>query len=329
MSSRSARKSHRAFSVVSVLIAVVLLVGPLPTAGFASPAAKDSYVSLAAYPIRTDQVEAEMILPKITVSPVPSEGGSVNPGTGRYSGKVTFTAAPNSGYTLLYWTVNGRQRWPFPSITEYITYDTSVIAYFGLVGGIKWLNPTAGQTMLSGTRADLSWQAPDGVLSSVSYWPGDGLLGRSIASGLTVHNYGWIVPTLGVETRQVYLRVWVGSRDYNDYIGSRIVKVSLGLVGLDSPNGGRAYRPGSAVTVSWRGSPVLRIAARSAFYYTTDAGAHWIRMNTVLSSYGSFVWTVPPVSRTSDKCKVKVVILDGNGAILAQDVSDFYFTITH
>jgi hypothetical protein len=57
-------------------------------------------------------------------------------------------------------------------------------------------------------------------------------------------------------------------------------------------------------------------------------GNTWQKIfNIVGSNPETFSWTVPDVSKTKSKCKVKITLKNDNGKTLGIDTADSYFTI--
>lgn len=62
--------------------------------------------------------------------------------------------------------------------------------------------------------------------------------------------------------------------------------------------------------------------------YTVNEGKKWKRIITIKEDNpGTCLWTIPNVTKTKKKCKVKVQLKDKNGNRLGTDASDSYFTI--
>ncbi len=91
-----------------------------------------------------------------------------------------------------------------------------------------------------------------------------------------------------------------------------------------SPNGGEAWAGGSNKTIRWR-SP--QIIARYVLLLSTNSGASYADtiVNNLSPTDSTYNWLVPMLNLRT--CRVKLVILDGSGTVLAQDASDADFTI--
>jgi hypothetical protein len=91
-----------------------------------------------------------------------------------------------------------------------------------------------------------------------------------------------------------------------------------------SPNGGEAWAGGSNKTIRWS-SP--QIIARYVLLLSTNSGASYSDTiaNNLSPTDSTYNWLVPMLNLRT--CRVKLVILDGSGTVLAQDASDADFTI--
>ena len=107
---------------------------------------------------------------------------------------------------------------------------------------------------------------------------------------------------------------------------------AFAAVTLTSPDGGEVWLTGSTHAITWTNNLNPKPAAKLRLRYTKDLGVTWKTIVTrpleqVLPALsGSYNWTVP-VGATSKRCKVKVILLDSLGNILATDVSNSRFTI--
>jgi hypothetical protein len=71
-----------------------------------------------------------------------------------------------------------------------------------------------------------------------------------------------------------------------------------------------------------------RPTERIKLYLTKDGGATWKLIGPRLAgTVRSHLWTVPDVTKTRKKCKIKVELKDSNGRTLGVDVSNDFFVI--
>ncbi|NIU49686.1 MAG: hypothetical protein GWN74_11480, partial [Thermoplasmata archaeon] len=76
---------------------------------------------------------------------------------------------------------------------------------------------------------------------------------------------------------------------------------------LRDPVGGEELVAGSVTTIRWQ---VSSTGGYVAIYLSTDGGARWTGLDTILStpdhSFGYYDWQIPP-NLESDTCKIRVV----------------------
>ena len=95
---------------------------------------------------------------------------------------------------------------------------------------------------------------------------------------------------------------------------------------VTSPNGGENWTAGSAHTVTWTASGDTSAINYQLVQYSTDNFNTYTTVSSALTpSARSYSWTLPSVSSTS--VKVRVRALDVSTYILAEDTSDGNFTI--
>jgi Zn-dependent metalloprotease len=104
-----------------------------------------------------------------------------------------------------------------------------------------------------------------------------------------------------------------------------VVGIDLGTpppqcsITVTSPNGGEVWQGGSVHNITWTSTGTLTDVKIS---YTLD-GKSWTLLTGSTANDGSYSWTLPTVSKTKRKCKVKVAALDDS----CEDTSDANFMI--
>ena len=76
--------------------------------------------------------------------------------------------------------------------------------------------------------------------------------------------------------------------------------------------------------MEWNTRAALPVA-KVKLFYTTNCGATWNFIATVIWNPGSYNWK--ETAAESANCKVKVVLKDANGTMIGKDVRDKVFTI--
>jgi hypothetical protein len=100
----------------------------------------------------------------------------------------------------------------------------------------------------------------------------------------------------------------------------------IDVVRLVTPDGKEKLTSNTLHDIRWETGSTAASVASVELYYTRDGAVTWIKLPvTIQGNPGRYTWTVPPKKGT--QCKVKVVLKDGAGKTLGNDVSDGFFTI--
>jgi cysteine-rich repeat protein len=106
--------------------------------------------------------------------------------------------------------------------------------------------------------------------------------------------------------------------------------LSVSLIGkgtkvdVISPNGGEVWKVGTINAITWQTKAGLPVA-KVKLFYTTNGGATWNLIKTLIGNPGTYNWKVPAAA--SIKCKVKIVLKNAAGKTIGTDVSDNFFSI--
>jgi Zn-dependent metalloprotease len=104
-----------------------------------------------------------------------------------------------------------------------------------------------------------------------------------------------------------------------------VVGISLGgpptSITVVSPNGGEVWAGGSTHNILWTSTGSI---TNVKIFYTLD-GKAWTLLTGSTPNDGSYSWTLPTVSKTKRKCRVKITSLDET----VEDTSDDKFKITN
>jgi C1A family cysteine protease len=191
-------------------------------------------------------------------------------------------------------------------------------------------SPNGGDLLESGGTFNITWNPP-------SYNPGDYDLWYSLNGGntwklieqyVTGTEYLWNVPVLPNNKSKCL----VGIVDYyNNYWMSEDIsdaRFSIEVVELTSPNGGEPVPSGGSWEITWTTNVPKNPVASVKLYYTMDNGLTWKTIPAPPDNTGSYLWSVPGVTKDKTKCKVKVILKDTKGNVVGSDVSASTFTIT-
>jgi hypothetical protein len=102
-----------------------------------------------------------------------------------------------------------------------------------------------------------------------------------------------------------------------------IATSSVTAVKVLSPNGGELFYTGETKTVSWEAP-----AGVSNFWlsYTKNNGYTWITIAKTITGT-TYRWSLPQLTKTYSKCKVRVIGYNANGKEVGRDKSDGTLTI--
>lgn len=217
--------------------------------------------------------------------------------------------------------------------------DIADVDFSALALPFYLLSPNGGESIASGSKFNIQWEvkSPDVVKFKLAYSLDNGLTWIPIpktADFITGTSYDWTVPTLLGNKKKCLVKV-IGYNASNIKVGSDIsdAPFTIEVVKLESPNGGMTYKSGDPLAITWTTNATKNDVIKVKLYYTKDGGVTWTLISTLTdASYISIGphsynnWK-PTVKTNSNKCKVKVELIDKAGNILGTDVSDSYFTI--
>ncbi|MDD3460826.1 MAG: hypothetical protein PHW28_05975, partial [Mesotoga sp.] len=159
------------------------------------------------------------------------------------------------------------------------------------VGSIVVLTPNGGERVLGNNTYQITWNSSSSIsLVNIDYSTNNGVSWNNAANSIPAGNgaYDWYVP--GIATTNGKIRIY-------DTYGANIIDQSdnvftIATMQVTSPNGGEGFLVGSIQPISWTTSSVTNINIE----YSTNNGGSWVSIVTnVLSSTGSYNWTIPNV----------------------------------
>jgi hypothetical protein len=199
------------------------------------------------------------------------------------------------------------------------------------------MKPVKEEVVSSGSRTTVTWVAPSNVdRFTVKYSPDNGATWLILAQNVADVKYLWSVPK-PLENRRNNLLKVVGYTKASVKVGSTIsAPFIIEVVKLINPNSAPTptiFTSGDPlINITWTTNETRRPIAKVILEYTKNSGQTWIVIDRLtedrlIEFNGSYPWTVPDVSETKEKCKVRVRLKDSAGSEIGRDASDNYFTI--
>jgi len=230
---------------------------------------------------------------------------------GDYGWNLPYTASDNCLIRVINAAggTSGQSLWPF-SIT-----DDGVDRVFVET-------PNGGQNLVAGTTYDITWLTTGTVDNvKIEYSTDNGAnYTEIIASTPAIDlSYTWTVPNEPSNECLVRISDAANSStaDTSDAVFT-IYEPGTETITVTAPNGGESITGGTTFEITWTYTGNI---ANVALAYSTDNGANWNTIGTVLNA-GSYSWVAPNVSST--QCLVRVRDATNN---LVSDQSDNVFTI--
>jgi hypothetical protein len=194
------------------------------------------------------------------------------------------------------------------------------------------LTPAEGETVASGSTYGIYWGAPNDPaynnyhlslsLDSGATWT---LIQRDITSTFL----DWTVPTPANIKKKARIRL--AAYNAGGAKQAQVTSAPFTIEGLELtyPNGGETLTSGNTYTIMWNINATKADVARVFLDFTDNGGQTWkqiIRIdvadpNAVPLSFG---WTVPNITSTKMKAKVRVTLKDASGKVVGRDASDFF-----
>ena len=197
---------------------------------------------------------------------------------------------------------------------------------------IELLAPVGGEVIFSGVDYTIRWDsAPHAVTFNLmlSFDQGSTWTSISGGQGITGTSFDWSVPRPAGNKKGCLIKV-TGFNSNGKKVGAdrSAAPFTIEVVKLTAPNGEVTLFPGQMQSITWETHETKGMVAEVRIYYTKNGGTTWDLIVVVPDNPGRYDdWTVPSVSRTRRKCKVKVVLINERGQRLGVDTSDAFFVI--
>jgi hypothetical protein len=206
----------------------------------------------------------------------------------------------------------------------------TLIVTFSLITSVKVLTPNGGEIIPSGQIYQIQWEAPEtAVKFTLKYSLNNGMTWTTISNNITGNSYNWLVPKPANNMFKCLIMV-IAYNANNLKVGEdkSDKPFTIEVIKLNSPNGGETLSSGMIYNIIWTTNGTIRPVSKVILSYTLNGGISWSNIYTFTGSNpGIYTWTVPTVTATKTKCKIKIVLKDDAGRTIGTDISDGFFTI--
>ncbi len=182
-----------------------------------------------------------------------------------------------------------------------------------LLGRYLRLNsPNGGEDWQEQSTHNITWSSRGDVLSQVKldYSLDGGSNWNSIVTTYTSNgSYSWTLPDISTTSNSCLVKI----RDYyqgsygslsDESNNSFTITADANYLEITSPNGGEDWQEQSTHNITWSsGGDFL---SQVKLDYSLDGGSNWNSIVTTWTSDGSYSWTLPDISTTSNSCLVKI-----------------------
>jgi hypothetical protein len=211
-----------------------------------------------------------------------------------------------------------------PKCDVYGKFITPVESYVAIT------YPRPNEAVPSGSTYPIQWTAsPDLVKFTIRLSTDNGYTWTTIAPNVEgTTSFNWPVPTPLNNKTKCLLKITGYDANGNALVVDKSdAPFTIEVIKLNTPNGGETLTSGSTYNITWTTNQTIRPVSKVILSYTLDGGVTWKAIPAITGNPGTYSWTVPTVSTSKTKCKVKVVLKDSAGNTIGSDVSDDFFTI--
>lgn len=194
-------------------------------------------------------------------------------------------------------------------------------------GTLTLVTPDGGETLRAGTPYPVSWDLQGGVPGEVvtyrlDYSLNSGNSWRKIASGLTESTYPWSVPAVTGNQGKAMVRVTGFNQDDLEIGSVRSAKAfTIQVISMKTPVGGEVVNSGHVLNIVWDTFATKGAVRRVELAYSLNGGKAWKKLASLQGNPGSYAWTVPALTKTYGKSRVRVVLKGTSGKGLGSAVS--------
>lgn len=194
----------------------------------------------------------------------------------------------------------------------------------------KVTSPNGGERVPTAGAFNLTWIPGAAESFNVDVSTNNGSSWKPLVKQSASSSFKWWVPLQKANMPNYKIRVTAFNsngvqvaQDVSDNV------FAIDVVRLLSPDGGEILKSGTTHSILWATDETMSAVASVQMFYTLN-GTKWTPITILPGNPGSYLWTIPTVTASTSKCKVKVVLknaLAGKGKTLGTAMSSAFFTI--
>lgn len=167
---------------------------------------------------------------------------------------------------------------------------------------IKITTPNGGETLVGGSKANITWNCTDIANVNLEYSANNGSTWVSVATNLDAktRSYIWTVPSTAAISCKIRISDANDTTLYDD--SDQLFTISNAVtLALTKPTGGESWKTGSTQTITWNAEGITTCKLE----YSTDNGESWQPIsNSIQAANRSYSFNVPDVVAYEWKFKI-------------------------
>jgi len=202
--------------------------------------------------------------------------------------------------------------------------------YIAAYKELTLLTANGEEIIPSGSVYTVEWVAPFNANNvKLKLSTDKGKTWEKIEKGIIDTSYDWDIPTRKQNKTKCLVKVQAFDSS-GDKIGvdQSDAPFTIEVLTITSPEEGEPLKSGSAHTIEWDTNETRKPVGKVYLKYSKNGGTTWNPIAKIVGDNPEqYLWTVPDVNKTKNECMIKVVLKNSNNKIVAEAVSDDYFTI--